>query len=124
MAAQLLVQQPSRNDFSFLGLTENFIAETPDYITVYEFEKHDYLKYYMMLNNNIYATYSLAVVYLVVIFALQKWMKKKEAFDLRRPLFFWNVLLAGLSMIMFSRFLPEMVHINEKYGFYRSYCKR
>lgn len=119
-----LIEQHNRNNFSFLGLTESYVEENPDYITVYDFEKHDYVRYYWWLSNNMYATYSLAVVYLVGIYGLQRWMKNREAFELRRPLFFWNVLLAALSMIMFSRFLPELVYINNKYGFYRSYCKR
>lgn len=118
------VQTDIRNDFSFLGLTESYVSENPDYITVYEFEKHDYTHYYWKLYKYANFAYSFAGFYLVGIFLLQRWMKNREPFELRKPLFAWNVLLAALSMIMFSRFLPEVLFINQKYGFYRSYCKR
>ena len=40
----------------------------------------------------------LSIFYAVSIFAIQRWMKNREKYDLRRPLFVWSLTLSLFSM--------------------------
>eukprot|EP01087_Luapelamoeba_hula_P013417 TRINITY_DN382_c0_g2_i2.p1 TRINITY_DN382_c0_g2~~TRINITY_DN382_c0_g2_i2.p1 ORF type:complete len:310 (-),score=56.99 TRINITY_DN382_c0_g2_i2:152-991(-) len=56
----------------------------------------------------------ICVVYVVVIFGLQRVMKHRKAFDLTGPLVLWNALLAAFSMIGSYYVVPAIVkHVAE-----------
>lgn len=63
------------------------------------------------------------VAYLVTIFGIQHVMKNRPAFDLRIPLFWWNIGLGIFSIVGFSRFLPGFINVlMQSDGFYNSIC--
>lgn len=49
-----------------------------------------------------YSIYA-AVVYVASIFALQRWMRDRQKYELRRPLFIWSLLLSLFSIYGFSQ---------------------
>ena len=61
-------------------------------------------------------------IYLVAIFSGQKFMEKREKFELRHALIAWNFTLAGFSALGAIRVWPEFVHVVRKYGLQHSYC--
>ena len=61
-------------------------------------------------------------IYLVAIFSGQKFMEKREKFELRHALIAWNFTLAGFSALGAIRVWPEFVHVVRTYGLVHSYC--
>ena len=59
---------------------------------------------------------------MVAIFLGAQYMKKRPAFDLRRPLSIWSGSLAIFSIIGTIRCLPEFLHILYNEGFIQSFC--
>ena len=48
------------------------------------------------VNNSWHIPVAAICIYLVLIYVGQKWMANREPYNLKRPLFLWNVLLAVL----------------------------
>lgn len=71
-----------------------------------------------------YSIYA-SVSYVIAIFAIQWYMKDRPAFQLKTPLFLWNLCLGLYSIIGFCRYFPAFVSIFSKpNGFYNSICAR
>jgi len=67
----------------------------------------------------------ITVLYLAFIFAGQSWMKNRVAFQLRKLLVFWNILLAVFSILGTLRTGPELLFIlRQEHGFHLSVCRR
>jgi len=66
-----------------------------------------------------------AAIYLIFIYAGQKWMKNRKAFELKTPLILWNLGLAVFSIWSFIRVVPELFQVlSSPNGFFRSVCVR
>jgi len=65
------------------------------------------------------------VAYLATIFSLQRYMKDRPPFHLKRALAVWNGFLGVFSIIGFARSWPAFWNIlNVHNGFYHSVCSR
>jgi len=63
-----------------------------------------------------------ALVYLVLVFAGQRFMRDREKFELRRALIAWNLTLAGFSALGAFYFWPEFAYTLTHHGFDHSIC--
>ena len=62
-------------------------------------------------------------IYLVLIYVGRKWMANREPYNLKRPLFLWNVFLAVFSIFGTINSLPFLVKAVFKYGIPYATCK-
>lgn len=56
------------------------------------------------------------VLYLLLILAGKKCMSYSSPFNIKKPLFYWNVTLAAFSFLVCVSLLPHLIHANLKYG--------
>lgn len=56
-------------------------------------------------------------VYLLMCYFGKKWMKDREAYDLRTPLKYWNLVLAIFSFIGMVRIVPQLLALVYNWGF-------
>ncbi len=63
-------------------------------------------------------TLPLSVIYIAGLFVLQRWMRDKPPYCLRRPLIAWNAFLALFSLLGFLRTAEEIVYVLREHGFY------
>ena len=95
----------------------------PNYSFVFNLEEEfdtDARRDWMEDNWNISFYY--AAVYMVLIYLGRIYMKTRERFDLRIPLFIWNLFLSLFSIWGALRTLPEIAHVLSTYGFMHSLC--
>jgi len=98
----------------------------PSYLEVYQFERdfhfdewRGWLGEHWMLS--VYAS----LIYVSLIFTGRRWMRERKPYELRKPLFLWNVFLATFSVYGFFRVVPEILHILKlPGGFHTSVCFR
>uniref|UniRef100_A0A0M3IUK0 Elongation of very long chain fatty acids protein n=1 Tax=Ascaris lumbricoides TaxID=6252 RepID=A0A0M3IUK0_ASCLU len=69
-----------------------------------------------------YHSITISVVYFIIIKLIQRFMRDREAFVLKRPLVIWNASLAIFSAIGFIRFGEDLVYSVFNLGMYRSVC--
>ena len=62
------------------------------------------------------------IIYLMTVFSLQKYMKNKKAFDLRRALVLWSGTLATFSVIGAINTVPERLDVLWANGWSYSLC--
>lgn len=74
------------------------------------------------INVNKHFSVLLVFLYVVLIFFGKKYMEDRPAFQLRKPLFFWNVVLAIFSIIGTFRMVPELLYVLQEFGFQYSIC--
>ncbi|XP_023224886.1 very long chain fatty acid elongase 6-like isoform X2 [Centruroides vittatus] len=74
------------------------------------------------IKNNWPQTFYWSAIYMMVIFSLQNYMKSRPAFNLRRPLIIWNLLLAVFSIFGTVRMLPGLYIVLRDFGFNFSVC--
>lgn len=72
--------------------------------------------------NNWIHSITLSIIYVIAIYAGRKLMRHRSAFDLCRPLAYWNFAVALFSLIGTLRMTPEFVHVAWNYGFRYSIC--
>lgn len=65
----------------------------------------------------------ISAIYLVTIFSLQYWMRSRESYNLRTPLFYWNILLSIFSILGTFRCAPEFFDIILNEGIAASFTK-
>lgn len=87
----------------------------------YEKNFHYYNKR-QWLKDHLYIPYIIAVVYLTSIYIGQKWMKNRQAYQLRTALIVWNVLLSIFSIIGSLRTIPWFISFASTYGLHASCC--
>ena len=63
-----------------------------------------------------------SIIYVVSIFSLQRWMKNREKYDLRAPLFLWSLALSVFSMAGFFVAGWRHLHYFYAHGWERSIC--
>ncbi|RWS19565.1 elongation of very long chain fatty acids protein 6-like protein [Leptotrombidium deliense] len=99
------------------------IDVSPNYSITFPFEeKHDPKAVQQWFAENWHLSLYFSVVYLILVFSGKEYMKKREAFKLRKLLVLWNVFLAVFSIFGAFRTLPEMFHVLSNYGFDHSAC--
>lgn len=69
-----------------------------------------------------------AALYLLLIFSVQRWMKRKPAFQLKYSLFLWNTFMACFSILAVTRVTPPLFRLlffsQEENGLYLSICAK
>ncbi|CAL8091684.1 unnamed protein product [Orchesella dallaii] len=95
----------------------------PPVFKPYEFEKVDPFYWVSLMEDNWKVAFYAAAIYIVAIFGLQKFMENRAPFELKKPLFVWNLSLGIFSVIGFVRYVPGfMLVLSQPNGFYRSIC--
>ncbi|XP_035714541.1 putative fatty acid elongation protein 3 isoform X2 [Folsomia candida] len=65
------------------------------------------------------------IIYLLVIFQLENYMRTRKPLKLQKPLVLWNLVLAVFSLVGTFRIVPEMLKIVQSPGgFHVSVCNR
>lgn len=97
----------------------------PTYLTAYSWEHMELTKWRLWMGENWSISLYASIAYVILIFAGQRFMRDRPAFQLRGVLTLWNIGLALFSMIAFVRVLPELVHVlSRPNGFFNSVCER
>jgi len=112
---------------AILNFTEEDFTAEVDYMTIWEFEKQAEWAFSSrdILEENPWIPIYIIIVYLSTTYIGQRIMKNRAPFDLTRALAGWNFMLAGFSILAFSRTFPELFNtFNLDDGFYLSVCKR
>jgi hypothetical protein len=104
---------------------EVFPIIEPGYVTVYEWEVVELTKLRRWVGQNWKVSIYASVIYVIIIYLGQSWMKNRPAYNLRPWLTVWNIVLALFSLVGFCRTFPELwMLIHEPHGFYISVCTR
>ncbi len=69
-------------------------------------------------------SFFISAFYVVSIFALQRWMRDREKYDLRKPLFFWSLTLSLFSFYGFYINGTEYLKYFYNHGWERVTCDR
>jgi len=120
---QLNVTSNSRDSliFDYTYVT----TEEPPQFEFYPFEKYDWKGWTRYGTINWHFPFVVGVVYLALIFGLQRWMRDRPAYKLKWPLFVWNLGLGVFSIVGFYRTIPEfMTILSGEQGFYKAICFR
>ena len=105
------------------NMRQNLTSITPVYSYMFTFEqKFSPEKARVWMDNNWINGFYFCGIYLLLVFSLKHYMKKRDRFDLRRILITWNTMLAVFSFIGSARTLPELFHVISNYGLYHSVC--
>uniref|UniRef100_T1IU17 Elongation of very long chain fatty acids protein n=1 Tax=Strigamia maritima TaxID=126957 RepID=T1IU17_STRMM len=95
------------------------------YSFVFRFERNfgfESAKDWMKANWNL--TFVIVAFYLLLVFWGNHWMKSRQAFELRKPLAIWNMLLAIFSIAGACRCLPEITYSWKTHGFHHTVCNK
>uniref|UniRef100_A0A914XAS7 Elongation of very long chain fatty acids protein n=1 Tax=Plectus sambesii TaxID=2011161 RepID=A0A914XAS7_9BILA len=76
----------------------------------------------VLLQNYWYHTITISIIYFAFIKLIQLFMTNRTAFDLRKPLFYWNGALAVFSWCGLVRMSEEFFYTLSEYGFEKSLC--
>jgi len=97
----------------------------PSYLTVYQWEHFELRRWRKWMGTNWSLSIYASILYLMIIFSVQKLMKNRQPFQLRRALTCWNICLAAFSIMGFLRTAPEIFHVlKSEQGFHKSICVR
>lgn len=105
------------HDFHILipGRSHRF-KDVPDPMLIEDFLR----KHADLIHQNLYRWYYsfyISFAYLITIWLLKNWMKKREPFRMRSLLITWNILLSIFSLIGSYRVLPEFISVLYDHGF-------
>lgn len=64
----------------------------------------------------------IAFAYLFSVFAIREWMKNRKAYDLRFPLFIWNLLLTLFSGFISYLGVVEFTYVLKREGLQGTIC--
>jgi len=107
------------------SFVEVFPIISPGYLTVYDWEVVELTQLRRWVGQHWKFSIYASVIYVILIYLGQSWMKNRPAYNLRSCLTSWNVILALFSLVGFARTAPELWHVlHEPYGFYTSVCTR
>ena len=115
---------PERNAH---GYYESLTGYNYSFVFAYEtkFFNHEYMEAEKRwMTSHWLMSFFYTFLYWVAIFLAQKYMEKREKFELRRALIAWNFTLAGFSALGAIRVWPEFIHVVQKYGIQHSYCSK
>jgi hypothetical protein len=104
------------------------MAHHPSSLPYYPFVQHiessfRYESGRIWLEENNHLPIIAIIVYLIIIFSGQKWMRSRKPYNLRSALFLWNILLAVFSIIGAGRSLSEFIHVQMNDGLHASICR-
>jgi len=89
----------------------------------FKFEEVDHTYWHDLITSTWKLSIYAGVAYILVIFGIQWWMKDKDPYQLKWPLFWWNLGLGIFSIIGFSRTLPGFLDVfGKENGLYQSVC--
>lgn len=95
----------------------------PNYSYVFKFEEDfDTLEKRRWMKENWMISFYYIGAYMIVIYCGQLYMQYRPRFELRIPLFMWNVFLALFSWWGAYRSAPELLYVLNQYGFRYSVC--
>ena len=95
-----------------------FIAE------MFSFEESfDYDEFHAWTVRNWTIAFYYAAIYVVLIFAVRRYMATRPRFELRLPLAAWSGMLAIFSIAGAVRTIPELMHVLRWHGFEESVCR-
>jgi len=95
----------------------------PNYSYVFKFEEDfDTYEQRQWMKENWTSAFYYIGVYMLFIYGGQLYMQSRPRFELRAPLFLWNVFLAVFSIWGTYRSLPELLYVLGNYGFHYSVC--
>lgn len=95
----------------------------PNYPKSFEFERRfDQHAAKSWFDNNWTLSFPIVAVYLLLIVLGKRFMAHKPRFELRKPLFYWNLMLAVFSICGALRTLHELVHILNNHDLDHSIC--
>ena len=100
-----------------------------NYSNLYLYEKYFFNEQFVHDMRALIANYRhvgtiVAIVYVIVIFAIKHLMTNRERFDLRVPLIAWNVFLAVFSIFGTMRTLPEILYVFRTHGLEYTLCNK
>lgn len=95
----------------------------PQYSFIFEFEeKFDKDANRLWMHQNWHTSFYWAALYVSLIFGIKWYMRNRSAFELKKPLVIWNLLLACFSILGACRTVPELAYVLKKFGFQHSVC--
>nr|QKG32709.1 elovl6 [Gecarcoidea lalandii] len=95
----------------------------PNYSYVFKFEEDfDTLEKRRWMKENWIISFYYIGAYMIVIYCGQLYMQTRPRFELRIPLFVWNVFLALFSIWGAYRSAPELLYVLNQFGFRYSVC--
>lgn len=75
------------------------------------------------MGENWIASVYISILYVVLIFVGQRWMKNREPFELKNAGLLWNFGMGVMCFMGFYRALPEVIYVaTGPNGIYRSLC--
>jgi len=99
--------------------------DDPQTFDSFSFERMDPFYWRSLLEDNWKLGYYVGLVYLITIFGLRRWMRSRPAFELKGPLFIWNLSLGIFSLVGLLRTGPELVMVlSRKNGLFNSICSK
>ncbi len=98
----------------FNELTDLSFAWLPKYF--------DWKAAHLFMRDHYELPIGLCIVYLIVIFGIKRFMRDRTPFDLRMPLFWWNVFLAVFSMLGSIYVVPNIFRVVKREGLTADMC--
>ena len=91
--------------------------------TVFWFEE-DYVcdKHVAWMKDHWHWSIYISIMYVIVIFGIQRIMRNREPFNLRGALILWSTLLAAFSIVCAARLLQEFTKFVMEFGWKASMC--
>ena len=95
----------------------------PNYSYVFKFEEDfDTPGKRQWMRENWQTAFYYVGFYMIIIYAGQIYMQSRQRFELKHPLFIWNMFLATFSIWGAMRTLPELLYVLKEHGFHYSVC--
>lgn len=112
--------------FRMYGVKSQEPTPFPTYMRILPFERSfSLVEWKAWFHSNWSLAIYFSLIYILAVFSIQFSMKHVKAFSLRRPLLFWNLFLAGFSIVGTIRTVPELLYIFQtKSPWYTSICTR
>ncbi|VDN59546.1 unnamed protein product [Dracunculus medinensis] len=83
---------------------------------------NDYVEKTLAFQQNWQHSFTISVVYFLLIKLVQRMMRNQKPFNLRIPLVVWNGILSVFSILGFIRFSEDLIHSLIYKGLYPSLC--
>lgn len=97
----------------------------PDTVFNFSFEEADPFYWHEFIEGHWALAFYAGAVYIAAIYGIQWWMRDREAYQLKMPLFWWNLSLGIFSIIGFARMIPGFMYVlQQPDGFYTSICRK
>lgn len=95
-----------------------------NYTPIFNYEANfNYYNYYTNYHSKYWTiVYPIILIYLLTIFAIQRFMRDKKPFNLRGALFYWNIILAIFSIFGAFRSVPELFFTLKNLGLNHAIC--